>query len=61
MNPAYLLKVRHYLRDRSGSAMAEYGVIASLLAVLAISLIQTLGSEIRTLADTLLQALTQVQ
>jgi Flp pilus assembly pilin Flp len=54
-------KVRRYAQDQRGSAMAEYGVIVSLLAVLALTVTETFGAEIRAMTETIAHALAQVQ
>jgi Flp pilus assembly pilin Flp len=54
-------KVRRYAQNQDGSAIAEYGVIVSLLALVALTVTETFGSEIRAMADAVVQALAQVQ
>ena len=52
---AYLLRDR--LRDEKGQAMAEYGIILALIAAVVIALLVTLGGDIKTALQTLVNQL----
>jgi Flp pilus assembly pilin Flp len=61
MKPDAFSKARRFAQDCRGSALAEYGIMASLLALLVLTLLEALGGEIRTMVETVLRALAQVQ
>jgi Flp pilus assembly protein TadG len=52
---------KDFTRDQRGSAAVEYGIAASVFAGLALFTINLFDAEIRQIADTVLQALAQVQ
>ncbi len=41
-------KVMHFIRDESGATAIEYALIASLIAVVIITAVQTVGNNIST-------------
>ena len=47
-------------RDENGQGMVEYGLILSLISVIAVALLVTLGGKVKTLYDNSSQAIASV-
>lgn len=50
--------VVNFIRDEGGASLAEYGILVALIAVVAIVAVQTLGGQINTAFENIVNALT---
>ncbi len=48
---------KHFLRDEQGVTMVEYGLIAALIAIVAVTALTNLGTEVKTIFQTICQKL----
>ena len=49
--------IKKFRNDESGASMVEYGLLVSLIAVVLIASVTTLGTTLKTVFDTLVAAI----
>lgn len=52
-----LVQIKKFLRDEEGATAVEYGLIAALIAVVILTAVSDVGTQLKTVFEDILEAL----
>lgn len=52
-----ILGVKHFIADEKGVTMVEYGMLAALIAIVALIAVTAVGTHVKTIFETVCKAL----